>query len=316
MMSAGAAEAYHSEQIETFRQTEADMVTAITMNYVEEAVGVARAAMTADMPVAISFTVETDGRLPTGQSLKSAIEAVDAATGKAPAYYMVNCAHPTHFAGILTAGEPWVERIRGIRANASKRSHAELDAATDLDAGDPIELGMQYRELLDRLPHINVLGGCCGTDHRHVEAIAHSCSPEARRAAYAAGHRERAPLPYGEGLGEGKCPARLAQDQARTSILEDDCRGRFPAHRPSGLLAASVEDGRCCRTRSSHAPRAAARIACRREARGAARGRAAHIAAPTSCSRSRPAIPPPCAPRSSSRRRAFAIAAAVLSPAF
>jgi S-methylmethionine-dependent homocysteine/selenocysteine methylase len=186
MMSAAAAEAYHSEQIETFRQTEADMVTAITMNYVEEAVGVARAAMTADMPVAISFTVETDGRLPTGQSLKSAIEAVDAATGKAPAYYMVNCAHPTHFAGILTAGEPWVERIRGIRANASKRSHAELDAATDLDAGDPIELGMQYRELLDRLPHINVLGGCCGTDHRHVEAIAHSCSPEARRAAYAA----------------------------------------------------------------------------------------------------------------------------------
>jgi S-methylmethionine-dependent homocysteine/selenocysteine methylase len=127
------------------------------------------------MPVVISFTVETDGSLPTGQSLKDAIAAVDAATGAAPLYYMINCAHPTHFAHVLATGEPWLARLHGLRANASKRSHAELDCAPDLDAGDPIELGTDYRALLRRLPQLTVLGGCCGTDHRHIEAICAAC---------------------------------------------------------------------------------------------------------------------------------------------
>jgi homocysteine S-methyltransferase len=182
-MSTAAAEAYHKEQIGTFAETEADMVAAFTMNYVEEAIGIARAAAAADIPAAISFTLETDGRLPTGQSLKDAIEEVDAATDSAPAYFMINCAHPTHFAAVLASGEPWVKRIRGIRANASRRSHAELDAATDLDAGDPAELGREYRELLGTLPGISVVGGCCGTDHRHVGAICHACAPGHARAA-------------------------------------------------------------------------------------------------------------------------------------
>jgi homocysteine S-methyltransferase len=162
------------------------MVTAITMNTVNEAIGVVRAADAAGIPAAISFTVETDGKLPTGETLKEAILAVDGATGAAPAYYMVNCAHPTHFGGALDAGEAWVERIVGLRANASKMSHAELDQATALDDGDPAELGREHADILKRLPHIRVLGGCCGTDHRHVEAIAHSCVSHAHHAAHAA----------------------------------------------------------------------------------------------------------------------------------
>ncbi|WP_435103550.1 homocysteine S-methyltransferase family protein [Arhodomonas sp. AD133] len=173
-MSAEQARGYHASQIDTFATTEADMVTAITMTNVNEAIGVTRAAIDAGMPVAISFTLETDGRLPTGQPLKEAVEAVDAATGEGPAYFMINCAHPTHFAGVLDGGD-WTRRLRGIRANASRLSHEELDAADDLDDGDPEELGSQYRELRQRLPWINVVGGCCGTDHRHIEQIGSAC---------------------------------------------------------------------------------------------------------------------------------------------
>ncbi len=180
------AQAYHGEQVKTFAATEADMVTAITMNTVEEAIGITLAAKAAGIPVVISFTVETDGRLPTGQPLKDAIESVDAVTGDAPAYFMVNCAHPTHFAGALAAEETWTKRIRGVRANASRRSHAELDAAPDLDDGDPVELGGEYREIVAAMPWINVLGGCCGTDHRHVAAIAHACVKHPFSAAEAA----------------------------------------------------------------------------------------------------------------------------------
>ena len=176
-MSAREAEAYHREQIETFADSAADMVTAITMNYVEEAIGIARAAQKANMPVAISFTVETDGNLPTGQSLRSAIQQVDEVTAGYPAYYMINCAHPTHFEHIVAEGGQWLERLRGLRANASQRSHAELNESPDLDTGNPVELGKQYARLKKRLPQLNVMGGCCGTDHRHVEQIAEACLP-------------------------------------------------------------------------------------------------------------------------------------------
>jgi S-methylmethionine-dependent homocysteine/selenocysteine methylase len=170
-MTAGAAQDYHATQIATFRDTAADMVTAITMTYVDEAIGVARAATEAEMPVAISFTVETDGRLPSGQSLGEAIGKVDDATSSAPAYYMINCAHPTHFEDVFRERERWHERIRGLRANASAKSHAELDEATELDEGDPADLGARYAALGPKLPELNVLGGCCGTDHRHVREV-------------------------------------------------------------------------------------------------------------------------------------------------
>ena len=181
-MSEKEAEKYHVSQIRVFEDSAADMVTAITMNYVAEAVGIARAAERAEMPVAISFTVETDGRLPTGQTLCAAIEQVDAATSRYPSYYMVNCAHPTHFEHVLTEGEPWTQRIRGLRANASRKSHAELNESPDLDIGDPAELGVQHAQLKSRLSQLNVMGGCCGTDHRHIEQIAAACSPLFRKA--------------------------------------------------------------------------------------------------------------------------------------
>jgi len=147
------------------------MVGAITMTYAEEAVGITRAAQDAGLPAAISFTLETDGRLPSGQGLGEAIEQVDSETDGGPAYYMINCAHPTHFESELDGGEAWTRRIRGLRANASMKSHAELDEADELDEGDPDDLGARYAALKDKLPSLNVLGGCCGTDHRHVCAV-------------------------------------------------------------------------------------------------------------------------------------------------
>jgi len=165
------AENYHAAQINTFRNTDADMVSAMTLTNIPEAIGITRAAQAAGMPVVISFTVETDGCLPTGQTLKEAVEAVDAATGNGPAYYMINCAHPTHYDGTLNTDDSWLSRLHGVRSNASRCSHAELDEAEELDDGNPAEFGTEHRDLHRAHNHMNVFGGCCGTDHRHVEQI-------------------------------------------------------------------------------------------------------------------------------------------------
>ena len=170
-MSADEAEEYHSWQMQVLVGTEADIVSGLTLAYVEEAVGIVRAAVSAGLPVAMSFTVETDGRLPTGQPLAEAIEQVDAETGGATAYFMVNCAHPTHFLPVFHGAGPW-ERVLGIRANASTKSHAELDDSAELDDGDPADFARCYLALRERLPHLTLLGGCCGTDHRHVARVA------------------------------------------------------------------------------------------------------------------------------------------------
>ncbi len=175
IMSVDEAQAYHAHQAGVLAAAGAEMLAAITMTNIPEAVGIANAAKALALPVAISFTVETDGRLPTGDALGQAIGAVDAATGDYPAYYMINCAHPTHFDGVLDAGAPWTGRIGGVRANASSLSHAELDAMTELDVGDPADLAARHRALIERFPQIRVVGGCCGTDLRHVAAIAEAC---------------------------------------------------------------------------------------------------------------------------------------------
>jgi S-methylmethionine-dependent homocysteine/selenocysteine methylase len=175
LMQPEDARAYHRPQIAAFREAGADFVSAFTMTNSNEALGIALAAQDDDMPCVISFTVETDGRLPSGETLAEAIETVDAVPARGPAYYMINCAHPTHFDHVLTADAPWTSRLRGLRANASRMSHAELDNAPELDIGNPFELGGQYAELRRRFPQINVLGGCCGTDHRHVESIGTAC---------------------------------------------------------------------------------------------------------------------------------------------
>ncbi|MDB5773466.1 MAG: homocysteine S-methyltransferase [Burkholderia sp.] len=170
-MTSREAYDYHYSQIETFSRTEADMVSAFTMNYIEEAIGIVVATKACGMPTAISFTLETDGRLPSGETLSQAITRTDEETGGYPAYYLINCAHPTHFSHVLGDAGACRQRILGLRANASRRSHAELDESTDLDAGDPHELGAQYAALQSGLPKLSIVGGCCGTDHRHVDAI-------------------------------------------------------------------------------------------------------------------------------------------------
>lgn len=177
-MSATESQHYHQAQVDVLAGTETDMISAFTMNYVEEALGIVQAAQQARMPMVISFTVETDGQLATGQSLRSAIEQVDAATAGYPSYYMVNCAHPRHFTPVFAEGGAWLQRIRGLRSNSSTKSHAELNESTELDIGQPIVLASEHQSLVRQFPHINVLGGCCGTDLRHVEAIARACIPE------------------------------------------------------------------------------------------------------------------------------------------
>jgi len=179
LMTAEEAEAYHDEQVRIFAETEADMSAAFTLTYAEEAIGIVRTAHRHGLPAAISFTVETDGRLPSGQTLPDAIAQVDAATAGGPAYYMINCAHPTHFAALLESDAPWVRRIRGLRTNASRRSHAELNESTTLDDGNPAELGQEIRALRTRRPHLTILGGCCGTDARHIAAICEACAEPA-----------------------------------------------------------------------------------------------------------------------------------------
>lgn len=174
LMSCEDAKAYHSPQINAFQSAGAEMTTALTMTYSQEAIGIAQAAQDAGLPVVISFTVETDGLLPSGQSLKDAIIEVDTATDEGPAYYMINCAHPEHFESIIKDHDAWTSRIRGLRCNASKCSHAELDQAEELDDGDPIEFGQDVARILKHQPQISILGGCCGTDHRHVRALAKS----------------------------------------------------------------------------------------------------------------------------------------------
>ena len=175
IMGIEEAETYHAQQASVLAAAGADLLTGITMTNIPEAIGLARAARALGTPVAISFTVETDGRLPSSDRLADAVIAVDAAVSGYPAYYMINCAHPTHFTSVLDQTADWTSRIGGVRANASRCSHAELDAMTELDIGDIAELAVLHRDLRQRFPNINVLGGCCGTDLRHVTAIAEAC---------------------------------------------------------------------------------------------------------------------------------------------
>lgn len=170
-IAAAEAEQYHAQQIGWLADTDVDMVSALTFTQADEAIGAVRAAKAAGLPIVVSFTVETDGKLPTGQSLGDAIQQVDLATDNATAYFMVNCAHPDHFSTVID-DSPWTKRIHGLRCNASRLSHAELDECEVLDDGNPVELAQQYAELKAHMPWLNVFGGCCGSDLRHLSEIA------------------------------------------------------------------------------------------------------------------------------------------------
>jgi len=169
-LTAESAEAYHAEQIQTFKAAGVDIVTALTLNTTDEAIGIARASAEVGLPSVIAFTIEKDRKLRSGETLKQAIELVDAATSSAPAYYMINCSHPVDFGPALASG-PWANRIRGLRANASSLDHGTLCQLGHLEEGNPDELASQYVDIRAAHPKMNVFGGCCGTDYVHVEKI-------------------------------------------------------------------------------------------------------------------------------------------------
>lgn len=181
-MTSKEAQNYHSLQICSLANAGADQISALTLNYVAEAIGIIRAAQNAEIPAIISFTVETDGKLPDGTSIGEAIRRCDAETDAYATRYMINCAHPSHFSEQLENGEGWPSRLGGIRANASRLSHEELDEAEELDEGNPEELAEELAALQEKMPQLSILGGCCGTDHRHIAAIAAQLTPQAQLA--------------------------------------------------------------------------------------------------------------------------------------
>ncbi|MXU66009.1 homocysteine S-methyltransferase family protein [Oceanomicrobium pacificus] len=178
-MTADEARAYHAEQIGWLAETEVDFIAGYTLANVPEAIGLAQAATDHHLSVAISFTVEVDGRLPSGTPFPEALAETDATTGGAVAYYMINCAHPDHIARAFgDADAHWSPRLQGLVVNASRCSHAELDEATELDAGDPPELGRAVAALTRAHTQLKVIGGCCGTDMRHLREIVRNLSPD------------------------------------------------------------------------------------------------------------------------------------------
>ncbi|MDX2274422.1 MAG: homocysteine S-methyltransferase family protein [Hyphomonadaceae bacterium] len=171
-ITAEEAEDYHAVQIETLKRAGVDLISAMTFNNIEEAVGVARAAAKANMPLTVSFTLDSTHRLKSGPSLKQAIEQTDARAGDArPAFYGVNCSHPVEFEPALEPGD-WIKRVRSLRPNASAKEKVELCKIGHLEDGDPVEFGEQMGDLARRYPHIDVWGGCCGTWERHLDHIA------------------------------------------------------------------------------------------------------------------------------------------------
>ena len=172
MMTVDEAKAFHSVNIGGLVAGGAELIQALTMNYWEEAAGVILAAKANNLPVTIYFTVETDGKLVGGMTLQEAINKTDEATGGYATHFGVNCAHPTHcapsFAGLDQAT---LQRVKQLRVNASKMSHAELDEAEELDAGNIDELAGEVAELSTKY-NLTTIGGCCGTDNRHMQAIA------------------------------------------------------------------------------------------------------------------------------------------------
>ncbi len=175
--SAHEALAYHGPQVEALAGSGVDLVSALTLTNVAEAIGFLRAASECSVPAVVSFTVEVDGRLPSGVNLAEAIDLVDAETDSSAAYFMINCAHPDHFSAVLSAPHEALQRVRGVRVNVSRLSHAELDDSTELDDGDPMEFGNQLVALHAANQQIDILGGCCGTDARHIAAIAQAFRP-------------------------------------------------------------------------------------------------------------------------------------------
>jgi len=166
------AEDYHAVQLATLKAAKVDFACALTFNNTPEAIGVARAATTIGVPLTVSLTVNSNGRLKSGPTVAEAVKSIDAEAGKsAPAFYMLNCSHPVEFEPALTEGA-WLERLRGFRPNASKMEKIALCKLGHLEEGNPVELGRLMGDLARRIPHMDIWGGCCGTGETHLREIA------------------------------------------------------------------------------------------------------------------------------------------------
>ncbi|WP_286238828.1 homocysteine S-methyltransferase family protein [Neptuniibacter halophilus] len=170
-ITAEAAEDYHAIQLTTLKKAGVDLALAITFNNVEESIGVARAAKTIGVPLAISLTLNRNSTLGDGTPLADAIEQIDQATDHSVEFYSINCSHPIEYEPAIDGG-PWLQRVRGVRPNASKMEKVALCKIGHLESGDPVELGEQCGELAKRYPHMDIWGGCCGTWDQHLDQIA------------------------------------------------------------------------------------------------------------------------------------------------
>lgn len=165
------AEDYHAVQLETLKEADVDLALAITFNNIPESVGVARAAAKIGIPLGISLSLDSSSKLNSGQSLSEAITMIDKATDQSPEFYSINCSHPLEFEPAIEPGD-WVNRIRGVRPNASKMDKMALCQLGHLEEGDPVELGVLCGDLARRYPHMDIWGGCCGTWDKHLNEIA------------------------------------------------------------------------------------------------------------------------------------------------
>lgn len=174
-LSSHEARAFHQWQAELFREAGADFLYAGIMPVLGEAAGMAQAMAETGLPYIISFTIQRDGRLIDGTTITGAIEYIDSLSGPKPVCYMTNCVHPKIVYDALSQpfnrNEIVKSRFLGIQANTSPLSYAELDGSPDLISSEPEEFAEEMIKLRS-ISNMKLFGGCCGTDHRHMEQVA------------------------------------------------------------------------------------------------------------------------------------------------
>ncbi|MGF7162328.1 S-methylmethionine-dependent homocysteine/selenocysteine methylase [Rhodoligotrophos appendicifer] len=169
------ARAYHSIQAEMLAELGVDLLYAPTFASAAELEGVAAAMAAAGLPYALAPIIDAGARMLDGTPLAEAIARIDARVKPAPQHYLIGCVHPTLFREAYQNGPSLTAavagRIAGLKANASTLPPDQLDRLDHLEAGLPQLFGEQMADLHRRYG-LTVLGGCCGTDHRHIRAIA------------------------------------------------------------------------------------------------------------------------------------------------
>jgi homocysteine S-methyltransferase len=166
---------FHKPQAAMLAESGVDYLMAATLPAVSEARGMAKTLSDLRIPYVISFVIRPDGTLLDGTPLHRAIDQIDSTTEHPPFFYLINCVHPSVFARGLgretEISKSIRKRVLGLQANTSSRSPEELDGLEQLDGSDPDKFAEEMLDLHHQFG-IKVIGGCCGTDHRHIHAIA------------------------------------------------------------------------------------------------------------------------------------------------